>query len=68
MLSDDFHERLAEERAENAAYFEQLLNLRYLVGYYGKGAEISGNAELAELVRKVTEVLDCTWQRPEGMA
>jgi hypothetical protein len=66
MPSDYVHDLLAEERAENAAHFEQLLNLRYLIGYYGKGAEISGNAELAALVRTMTEVLDGTWAATGG--
>jgi hypothetical protein len=28
-------------------------------------AKLSGNTELAELIREMTEALDGTWQRPE---
>jgi hypothetical protein len=67
-MSDYWRELVNEERAENAAYFETDLNLRYLAGWYGAEAKRSGNAELAALVRKMLEVLDGTWQRPKAVA
>jgi hypothetical protein len=59
-----FREKLAEERAKNAELTETIRDLHYLAGYYGRGAELSGNAGLAELVGKMTEALDGTWARP----
>jgi hypothetical protein len=66
MNEEFFYHKYAEERAKNAAHREMLSNLRFLTGYYGGAAERSGNAELAELVREMTEVLDGTWTEPEG--
>jgi hypothetical protein len=61
-MSDYFRELLAEERAESG---KKLGDMAYLIGWHGSVAERSGNAELAKLVREMTEVLDGTWQRPE---
>jgi hypothetical protein len=65
-MSDFWRDLLIEERAKTEEGFKKECDLRFLIGYYGNQAERTGNAELAALVREMTEVLDGTWQRPEG--
>jgi hypothetical protein len=67
-MSDYWRERHDEEQAKNKAHHETRYDLRYLAGWYGEQAKRSGNADLAKVVRELTEVLDGTWQRPEAMA
>jgi hypothetical protein len=66
-MSDDFLvNKLAEERADSRAKDAQLSDVSWLAGYYGSTAQKTGNTDLAELVRQLTEVLAGTWQRPGG--
>jgi hypothetical protein len=57
-------EKLDEERARLLAMREREIDLRFLIGFYT--AKATGNTDLAALIREMTEVLDGTWQPPDG--